>query len=96
MTAVLTDRPGTAPACHTCTHSACRATRAHHGPRRYGRSPEFTTEHRRAAALQRHHPGLIAWFGEESQRYRAMTATGLHESTDIDHLLRTIWPHLHY
>lgn len=81
--------------CHRpCEHYACRQLRAAQGPRRYGRSPEFATEHRRAAALQHRHPGLIVWFGEGSQRYRAMTTAGLHESADIDHLLLAVWPHI--
>ncbi|WP_236700554.1 hypothetical protein [Allosalinactinospora lopnorensis] len=62
-------------------------------PRLRGHRAEFATEHRRAAAIQAHHPHLVVWFGETTQSYWAATPTGLTQAPDTDTLLLAIWPH---
>lgn len=78
-------------ACATCTHPACRARRSASQPRMYGRTSEFTPEHRTAAAIQARHPHAVVWFGESTQSYWSATPTALTEAPDPDTPLLNLW-----
>ncbi len=73
--------------CPECAHPECRTQRAAHQSRVRGHTAEFTAEHRKAAAVQASHTGIVVWFGESTQSYWAATPTGLTEASDSDTLL---------
>ncbi|TQN28431.1 hypothetical protein FHX37_3776 [Haloactinospora alba] len=79
--------------CVGCDHTTCRQQRSLCQPRLYGRTVEFVAEHRTAAAIQAHHPGVVVWFGEATQSYWAATPAGLISAPDADTLLLALWTH---
>lgn len=70
------------PFCLRCEHPSCRRLRAERLPRLGGQRAEYAREHARAAALQRHNPHLLVWFGEETGSFWVASPTGLTEARD--------------
>ncbi|MDT0331999.1 hypothetical protein [Nocardiopsis lambiniae] len=83
-------RPLVGPVCPACEHPSCRARRAQRLPRLGGHRTEFAPEHARAAAVQARHPDLIAYYGEATGSFWAITPTGLLEAHDTDALLLAV------
>nr|WP_071621767.1 MULTISPECIES: hypothetical protein [Nocardiopsis] len=80
-------RPLVGPFCPACEHPSCRRRRAARLPRLGGHRSEFTREHARAAVLQRHHPHLLIWFGEQTLSYWVASPVGLTEVSESEVLL---------
>lgn len=77
--------------CPSCEHRSCRTCRAQSLPRLGGHRAEFSTEHTRAALLQREYRNLIIYFGEATQSYWVASSKGLYEAGDWDGLLAHLW-----
>ncbi|PDP87006.1 hypothetical protein CQJ94_14440 [Glycomyces fuscus] len=79
--------PLVGPFCPSCEHPSCRWRRAARLPRLGGHRSEFAREHARAAALQRHNPHLLIWFGESTMSYWVASPVGLTEVSEAEVLL---------
>ncbi|NYH55736.1 hypothetical protein HNR06_005325 [Nocardiopsis arvandica] len=80
------------PFCPSCEHPSCRRLRAARLPRLGGQRSEYQREHARAAAIQRHNPHLLIWFGEATLSYWVASPGGLTEARDSGELLILLDP----